>query len=110
MTVDYKAERLARLRARAADRPAHMRYVEEVIRMTEDGTVETDWPSEASRKGVSQKYQAAIDDDVAAAYANRSGFGEYEELRVRDARAANERQRTQRRTESSLEHLLRIGS
>lgn len=108
MTVDYKQDRLQTLREQTEDRPAHRRYLEEIVRLHEQGKDETEWPSEESRVGVSARIQHALDSDVDAAFFNTSGFGQYREFRGKASLAARDAARTRQRQADSLESMLVI--
>lgn len=104
--IDYKDERLTWLLAQTADRPAHARFLEEVIRLEAAGRAGDEWPSKESTKGVSNRVQEAIEADVASAFLNLSGFGQYESVR----RAGRVAARKRAETRNSLQALLRIGN
>lgn len=120
---DEHRAKLAALRERAADRPAHLAYIDAVaeaiadapdsdqlIRRTDDVPVP---------KGVSARYAEAIADDlywifdptpVPQGHFRSTYSNEYVTRRMTDARAAHDRQRTREHNSAGVEGLLRIPS
>lgn len=100
-TPDYRDERLASLRAAAADRPAHARYLERLIASRGEDLADTYPP------GVSRTAGEALEWDVWRAEDNTGGFGRYATYRARARRTAALAADTRRRT--ALQRMLPKG-
>lgn len=114
----HQAQVLDQLREQTADRPEHRAFLDRLIAAPDDDALwDLAWADHLP-KGVGRKVAEALADDVSfARFAEPGrrgtfwswGGGDYREQRVKDGRAAYERQRSREareRYENSLEGIL----
>lgn len=109
--AEAQGQRLASLIERAADRPAHTKYIEALMAADYEDLMEVEAPS-----GVSRRVADAILDDVfwiRQPETTGGGFvsqyqNAYSNRRMADARAARDRAKTRAAHEDTLESMLQI--